>query len=98
MSSGTIVRRHLVQVQLSFGAIVADPMHQFCAAENGVMWMNAVLGVALSVPFKQQRVLRCFERWLFVTVSNRTNSTALRTTTVILHTLRNLTWPLKAAC
>ncbi len=92
-----MIRTHLIPVHLSLGALVADPMHQLFAAKSGVLWMNAVLEVALSVPFKQQRVLRCFKRWLTVFVSNRTNSIASRTTTVIAHALRNLTLPLVAA-
>ena len=47
-----IIRPHLVQVQLPIGALVADPMHQLSAAKSGVLWMNAVLEVALTVPFK----------------------------------------------
>ncbi len=96
--AGTSLRHHLVQVHLSLGALVADPVHQLLAAKSGVLWMDAVLEVALSVPFKQQWVLRCFKRWLFVHVSNRSSLFASRATTVISHTLRNLTLPLVAAC
>ena len=87
----------MIPVQLSLGALGADPMHQLSAAKGGVLGMNAVLGVALIVPFQQQWVLCCFKRRLFVTVSNRINFTASRTTTVIAHALRNLTLPLVAA-
>jgi len=87
----------LIPVQLSLGALGADPMHQLSAAKGGVLGMNAVLGVALIVPFQQQWVLRCFKRRLFVTVSNRINFTASRTTTVIPHTWCNLSLPLMAA-
>jgi len=79
-------------VHLSLGALVADPVHQLLAAKSGVLWMDAVLEVALSVPFKQQWVLRCFKRWLFVSAN------ALRATTIILHTLCNLALPLVVAC
>ena len=96
--AGTSLRHHLVQMHLSLGALVADPMHQLLAAKSGVLWMNAVLEVALSVPFKQQWVLRCFQRWLCVRASNRTSPSTSRAITVISHTLRNLTLPVVAAC
>jgi len=76
----------------------ADPVHKLFAAKGGGLWMNAFLDVALSVPVKQQRVLRCFKGWLCVTISNRTNSVASRTAIVMSHTLRNISLPLKAAC
>ncbi len=66
MSFSTITRSHLVLVQLSLWALLANPMHKFVAAKSGAAGMNAILEVALIVPLKQQWVLRCFKRWLFV--------------------------------
>jgi len=85
-------------VQLSLWALLANPMHKFVAAKSGAAGMNAILEVALIVPLKQQWVLRCFKRWLFVSASNITISNALRATTIILHTLCNLALPLVVAC
>ena len=76
---------------------MADPMHQLLAAKGGVMGMDAVLSVVLVIPFKQQRVLRCCKRWLFVPVSNRTDSVATRTSTVVTHAGCDLSLPLVAA-
>ena len=59
--SGTLSSIHLIPVQLSLGALVADPMHQLSAAKGDVLGMNVVLGVALIVPFYQQGVLHCFK-------------------------------------
>jgi len=92
MSFSTITRSHLVLVQLSLWALLANPMHKFVAAKSGAAGMNAILEVALIVPLKQQWVLRCFKRWLFVSAN------ALRATTIILHTLCNLALPLVVAC
>jgi len=85
----------LVQVQLSLRAIVADPVHQLCAAKGSVVGMNAILEVALIDPFKQQWVLRCFKCWLSVP---HKLSIALWTTTVIFGTLVYSSLPLVAAC
>jgi len=84
-------------VQLSLGALVADPMHQLSAAKGDVLGMNVVLGVALIVPFHQRWELHCFKRRVCTHVSTGINSAALRTTTIVPHTLCNLALPLMAA-
>ncbi len=94
---GTTIGGHLVKVQLSFRALVADPMHQLSAAKGDVIRVNAFFWVALIVPFEQQRVLHCFKCWLLVFVSNTRCSAASRTSTVILHTFANYSLPLMAA-
>ncbi len=93
---GTIIRGHLVKVQLSLGAVVADPMHQLFAAKGGGAGVNAIYNIALIVPFKQQLMLRFFKRWLDCSPSKFT--TATRTSAVLLHTARDLSLPLVAAC
>ncbi len=94
----TTFRHHLVQVQLSLGAIAADPMHQLFAAKSSSLGINAAFRVALSVPLQQQWVLRCLKCWLCKPISSRVTSTALRTTGIIQHTRCNLSLPLMAAC
>ena len=93
---GTIIGGHLVKMQLSRRAPVADPMHQLSAAKSGVLWVNAICSIALIVPFKQQLMLRCFKCWLLGSPSNF--ATATRTSAVFLHTLCNLSLPLVVAC
>ncbi len=61
-------------MQLSLGALVADPMHQLSAAKGDVLGMNVVLGVALIVPFHQQWVLHCFKRRVCTHVSTGINA------------------------
>ena len=44
-----MVGHHLIQVQLSLRAVVADPMHKLAAAKGGVVGMNAICSIALIV-------------------------------------------------
>ena len=92
---GTVIRGHLVKVQLSLRAVVADPVHQLSAAKGGGAGVNVIYSIALIVPFKQQLVLRFFKRWLDCSPSKFT--TATRTSAVLLHTPRDLSLPLVAA-
>ncbi len=94
--AGTITSTHLIQVQLSLGAVEADPMHQFFAAKGGGVGLNAICSIALIVPFTQQLMLCCFKCGvLFFPFKSFVPAT--RTSAVVMHTLSDLSLPLMAA-
>ncbi len=92
----TIRSTHLIQMQLSLGAVVAHPMHQLFAAKGGAVGMNAICSIALIVPFMQQLMLCCFKCGVLFFPSRSFVATT-RTSAIVLHTLCNLTLPLMAA-
>ena len=65
---GTIIGRHLVQVQLSLRALVANPMHHLLTAKGDVAWIHAILGVALKVPPQATEGVALHKHWLCVVV------------------------------
>ncbi len=93
--ASTTIRTRLVPVQLSLRAFLTHPMHTLLAAKGGAVRVNAIQGIALIVPLKQQCVLRCFKRWLLC-LDCLTFTTA-GATTVVFYTCSNLGLPLIAA-
>ncbi len=69
-------------------------MHQLLAGKGGVVRVDAILEVALKVPFKQQLMSCCFESWM--PCQDLTALTAPRTTAVLPCTQCNLSLPLMA--
>lgn len=93
---GTIIGRHLVKVQLSLRALVANPMHHLLTAKGDVAWIHAILGVALKVPPQATKGVALHKRWLCVVVPPI--FIASRTTRVMYDTLYNRSLPLVTAC
>ena len=84
-----------IPMQLSLWTLLAHPMHTLLAGQGSVVWKDAIFGIALIVPFKQQLMFCCFKSW--VTRQPFMALTAPRTTAALLCTPCNLSLPLMAA-
>ncbi len=94
--SSANIRLHSVLMQLSPWTLLAMPMHKLVAGKGGVVGVNTTCSIALIIPFKEQRVLRCFICWL-LDWACPSFATATRASTIVLHMRCNMSLPFVAA-